>query len=79
VNSPPLPADAVCCPRGRGRTNKIKIKIKINKFIFLVVVAGLKREKKHSGFWFSIPKIPKILELRGLCGRSRKKKKVFLA
>jgi hypothetical protein len=55
----------------------------------LVVVAGLEREKKFTiynlqftiynlqftifGFWFSIPKIPE------LCGRSREKKKVFLA
>jgi hypothetical protein len=52
-------------------------------FFFLVVAAGWKRGQKI--FQFSIPKIPKIpqfpqfLELRGLRGRSREKKKVFLA
>jgi hypothetical protein len=35
-----------------------------------------KEGKKYFGFQFSIPKIP---ELRGLRGRSREKKKVFLA
>jgi hypothetical protein len=40
----------------------------------LVVVAGWKRGQKI--FQFSIPKIPEFPELRGLCGRSREKKKV---
>jgi hypothetical protein len=49
----------------------------------LVVVAGWKRGQKI--FQFSIPKISKIPkipefpELHGLRGRSREKKKVFLA
>jgi hypothetical protein len=43
----------------------------------MVVVAGWKRGQKI--FQFSIPKIPKFPELRGLRGRSREKKKVFLA
>jgi hypothetical protein len=49
----------------------------------LVVVAGWKRGEKI--FWFSIPKIPKIPEFLEfpefpkLHGRSREKKKVFLA
>jgi hypothetical protein len=59
-------------PCGHACSKKNKKKIKIN----LVVVAGLKREKKNFGFRFSIPKIP---ELRRLCGRSREKKKVFSA
>jgi hypothetical protein len=42
------------------------------------LLAG-KERKKMFGFRFSIPKIPKILELHGLLGRSREKKKVFLA
>jgi hypothetical protein len=55
-------------------------KKKKKKKNFLVVGAGSKRGQKI--FQFSIPKIPKIPkipELRGLCGRSREKKKVFLA
>jgi hypothetical protein len=67
-------------------------KNKINKIFILffwVVVAGWKRGQKI--FQFSIPKIPKIPkfpefpeflefpELHGLRGRSREKKKVFLA
>jgi hypothetical protein len=63
-------------PSGRKKKKK-------NFFFFLVVVAGWKRGQKI--FQFSIPKIPKIPkfpelpELRGLCVRSREKKKVFLA
>jgi hypothetical protein len=71
---PPLPPSLppLYCPR---RCEKIKLK-KIN--FFLVVVAGLERENFFTifGFRFSIPKIP---ELRGLCGRSHEKKKVFSA
>jgi hypothetical protein len=78
VNSPPPSlADAVCCPHGQaasGRTGMLKKYIYI--YIFLVVVAGLKREKKKVRFSVSIPKIP---ELRGLCRQSHKKKKVFSA
>jgi hypothetical protein len=44
--------------------------------MFFWLLAAGKDRKKIFGFWFSIPKIPK---LRGLCRRSRKKKKVFLA
>jgi hypothetical protein len=43
----------------------------------LVVVAGWKRGPKI--FQFSIPKIPKFPEFLELRGRSREKKKVFLA
>jgi hypothetical protein len=79
VNSPPpTPADAVYCPRRRGHSRK---KIKKNilfLFLFLVVVAGLKREKKNFGFRFSIPKIPKIPKLprlpEQLCWNIRKLK-----
>jgi hypothetical protein len=65
------------------KIKKIKIKIKKLKNFFLVVVAGLEREKFFSifgfrfsvfGFRFSIPKIPKLPELRGLRRRSREKK-----
>jgi hypothetical protein len=45
-------------------------------------LAAGKDRKKMFGFWFSIPKIPKLLQLpqlRGLLGRSHEKKKVFLA
>jgi hypothetical protein len=66
--------------RGYGpvRTRK---KFKILFIYFFVVVAGLEREKKFTifGFRFSIPKIPELPKLRGLCGRSREKKKVFSA
>jgi hypothetical protein len=67
-----------------------KIKIKNKKNLWLLLPAG-KEGKKYFSFWFSIPKIPKIPkfpeflelpefpELCGLRGRSRKKKKVFLA
>jgi hypothetical protein len=58
-------------PRGHGRKNNYFILFYL-KF-FLVVVAGLKREKKNFGFRFSIPKIPKLR------GRSREKNKVFSA
>jgi hypothetical protein len=50
----------------------------------LLLLAG-KEGKKYFSFRFSIPKIPKIPEfpefpeLCGLRGRSREKKKVFLA
>jgi hypothetical protein len=86
---PPLPSPLslppLCCPR--GRENKIKKNKNKNIFfykLFLVLVAGLEREKKISIFNFrfsipKIPKIPKILELRELRGQSRKKKKVFSA
>jgi hypothetical protein len=73
--------DSAQRPRGREKkkTNFFLF------FIFLVVVAGLGREKFFSifnfqfsvfGFRFLIPKLP---ELRGLRGRSREKKKVFSA
>jgi hypothetical protein len=62
--------DAGRCPRGRSN---------LFYFIFFnffsVVVAGWKRGKNF-GFRFSIPKIPKLPELRE---RSREKKKVFSA
>jgi hypothetical protein len=48
-------------------------------FIFLLLLPAGKEGKKYFSFRFSIPKIPKFPELRGLCGRSREKKKVFLA
>jgi hypothetical protein len=82
----PLSLSPLYCPH--GRENKIKIKIK-NLFLFLqlflVVVAGLEREKKFTiyNFRFSIPKIPKLPklpelpELYGLRRRSHEKKKVF--
>jgi hypothetical protein len=79
---PPSPPP-LCCPHGRGaasaRTRKEK-----EKKSFLVVVAGLEREKQFSifGFRFSIPKIPELPELpalRGLRGQSYEKKKVFSA
>jgi hypothetical protein len=41
--------------------------------------AAVGSKKKKFSFRFSIPKISKIPELRGLRGRSREKKKVFLA
>jgi hypothetical protein len=47
-------------------------------FFWLLLPAG-KEGKKYFGFWFSIPKFPEFPELHGLCGRSRKKKKVFSA
>jgi hypothetical protein len=90
--SPSLPSavrtDVGLRPRGCGKKKK---KNKNNfiyfylKNIFLVVVAGLEREKQFTtynlqfsvfGFRFSIPELP---ELRGLRGQSRKKKKVFSA
>jgi hypothetical protein len=64
-------------PSGRRRVEKNLKKIKI-KFFWLLLPAG-KEGKKYFSFWFSIPKIPEFPELRGLRGRSREKKKVFLA
>jgi hypothetical protein len=55
-------------------------KRKKRNFNFFLVVG--KERKKMFDFWFSIPKIPKfpeLLELPGLRGRSREKKKVFSA
>jgi hypothetical protein len=85
-------------PRGRWSTSARTLKKLKNKILFfyfflkkfLVVVAGLERERIFSifNFRFSIPKIPKIPklpklpelpELRGLRRRSREKKKVFSA
>jgi hypothetical protein len=94
--SPPrlLPSHLACrcsllsartgCVRTDADARNIYIYIFFTYFIliFLVVVAGLKREKKIR---FSIPKIskipkiPKIPKLRGLRKRSREKKKVFSA
>jgi hypothetical protein len=93
LSLPPLPsptpslADAVCCPRVRWaasvRTrekNKNKNKIIFIFNFFWVVVAGFEREKFIIfGFRFSIPKLPKLPELRGLHEWSREKKKVFSA
>jgi hypothetical protein len=83
---PPLPSPLslppLCYPRGREFLFLFFIVIfYLKKIFFLVVVAGLEREKKFTiyNFRFSIPEIPEIPELRGLHGRSREKKKVFLA
>jgi hypothetical protein len=77
LSLPPLPSPLslppLCCPPGH---EKIKIKLKLIfylKLLFLVVVAGLERDKKFTiynlqfsvfGFRFSIPKIPELPELR---------------
>jgi hypothetical protein len=59
-----------------GTPSGQKIKIKKSFFLFWLLLPAGKEGKKYFGFRFSIPKIP---ELRGLRGRSRKKKKVFSA
>jgi hypothetical protein len=62
-------------PSGRRRVKKEK---EFFIFFWLLLPAG-KEGKKYFSFRFSIPKIPEFPELRGLRGRSREKKKVFLA
>jgi hypothetical protein len=82
--SPPLPSPPPSPPPSpllstRTRKNNFQF------LFFLVVVAGLEREKQFTiyNFRFSIFDfrflIPELLELRGLRGRSREKKKVFSA
>jgi hypothetical protein len=78
-NAPPSPPLSLPSAVRADAKNKNK-----NLKVFLVVVAGLEREKKISifDFRFSIPKIPKLPELpelRGLRGQSCEKKKVFSA
>jgi hypothetical protein len=89
-SSPPLPSPSCALPSpfpcGRSLLSAQVLKnIFFFNFIFIyllnfifVVVAHLKRGKKNSvfGFWFSIPKIPKLPELRGW---SHEKKKAFSA
>jgi hypothetical protein len=72
-----LSVDTAMRPCGRSLSARTHKKNK-NKNKIWLLAAG-KEKKKMFGFRFSIPKIPKILELRKLRGRSREKKKVFLA
>jgi hypothetical protein len=69
-----------CCVRADARKTKKNKKNKIYILFFWVVVASWKREEKI--FRFSVfnpqdPQDPQFPELRGLCGQSREKKKVF--
>jgi hypothetical protein len=73
-------------PRRAPRPAAVESKKKKKKFFFFwMLLPDGKEGKKYFSFRFSIPKIPKIPkfpkfpELRGFRGRSREKKKVFLA
>jgi hypothetical protein len=73
---PSVHSDAVRCLRGRAARERKRKKKKKKKF---GSCCRLEKREKNFGFRFSIPKIPKLPELRGLHERSREKKKVFSA
>jgi hypothetical protein len=77
---PLLPSVAPSFPpsRLRGCSSDARKNYFYLKLFFLVVVAPWKREKEMFDFRFSIPEILELPKLRGLRGRSREKKKVFL-
>jgi hypothetical protein len=76
-----LPPPSLCTPsltlHGRAVASARTREKNKNKIIFIFIFLGcwlLERSGKKM-----FPKIPKFPELRGLCERSREKKKVFLA